>query len=169
MLLIARHSARRHLAGSLSLCLALASIGPTAAVACEGFGEENASLTPIAWSGKGECPTKESQVYFASLNHWCEYELKNNNPVQTLKLTSQELNLNSTECLEKLCLGFIKGVETGQTECSAALKLAAGKDCRIRLEYQNKPASTQVTGYNSNLEGELSGKKFSVEKHQLLE
>ncbi len=55
---------------SLSLCLALVSIGPSVAVACEGAAEENVPVTPVAWSGGGACPEVGGQVNYEVLNKW---------------------------------------------------------------------------------------------------
>ncbi len=134
-----------------------------------GGGEIKASLRPIVWSGGGECPLKEGQVHFAALSKWCEYELKNENATEEIKIDSSEVNLKSMECAEKLCVGFIKGVEAGQTECGTGLKLAAGKACRIRIEYQHKPASKALIGYRHGLESLPSGTEFAVEKFQVVE
>jgi hypothetical protein len=169
MLLIKRQSTRR-LALSLSFCLVLASVGPSLALACEGGGNEgSAALTPIKWSGGGECPLKEKEVHYAAEKAWCEYELLNTNKVETIKLNVGEVNRKSKECEEKECVTFTKGVEAGTTECVAKLEVAAGKGCRERVEYKTKPAKQTLIGYRWTLESVPSEKVFAMEVSQVVE
>jgi hypothetical protein len=170
MFLLARRLTIRQLAVGLSLYLALVAIGPNVAIACEGTaGEEKASLIPVKWSSGGDCPLKSNEVNFTVTGKWCEYELKNNNSAEVIKLKIGELNLKSKECEEKACVVFTPGVEAGQTECNSPMTLKAGTGCRRRVEYKTKPAGAQLIGFDWTLESLPSGAKFFVETYQIVE
>jgi hypothetical protein len=143
-----RQQARRLLAVGLSSCLALASVGPSVAVACEGSGEEQRiSITNFAWSGGGRCPEEARKVVFTALRQWCEYEVKNANAAEEVKITELGQRF-SAACEERgvLCLGF--KLPANEPECKRNLRLAAkGGKCYSRLEYIKEATESTQMGF----------------------
>jgi hypothetical protein len=144
MFLVSQQSGRL-LAASLSFCLALASIGPSVAIACEGGGAEpqKISLNPIEWSGEGKkCPLDgKGRVEFTKVNQWCEYEVKNENAVEQVKV--KFVGIASEPPCEfgggVFCFGFKAPKEKECQEGKTTLTAGGGK-CFARVEYLKKPA-----------------------------
>jgi len=154
-MLFGRKRTRHFLALSLSLCLVLAPIGPSVAVACEG-----ASLEPVTSSGKGPCPEEEKRVLLTAVKEWCEWALKNNG-AEEVKLERHEFVVGK-ECEREgglfRCIEFEKPAE-GHVECQAGVKLKAnGGTCYSRVEYKFKTmaAKGENVGFYFETKTELS-------------
>jgi hypothetical protein len=162
--------ARRALALSLASCLALVSIGPSVAIACEGGGEtQKVSLKPIAWGGGGACPEKEGKVHFTVVGQWCEYEVKNGNAVETVTIEEGVLTFE-TACTfggGVFCLSIKTSAKT--PECKHGLVLAVSGECYSALEYIKKPASKSETAFRVKTESAPNKVVAEPEVHQLVE
>jgi len=166
-----RQQTRRLLAIGLGVCLALASVGPSVAIACEGGGEEpqNISLKPIVWSGGGACPEKEGKVHFTVVKQWCEYEVKNENEKEnvTLENSGQTQELGCV-FLEALCLEGRAAAK--EPECKKGGELAAkGGKCYAALEYFKKPAGPEEMGSWVKTKSAPGNVLAKVEVHQIVE
>jgi hypothetical protein len=157
-MLFGSQQTRHLLALSLSLCLALASIGPSVAVACEG-----ASLEPVTSSGKGPCPEEAKRVLFTTVKEWCEYVLKNNT-AEEVKVERHEFVVGK-ECEREgglfRCIEFETPAE-GHVECRAGVKLKAnGGTCYSRVEYKFKTMAPkgENVGFYFETKTEISGVK----------
>jgi hypothetical protein len=146
MMLLYKYRTQQLAATSLSLCVALASIGPGIAIACEGGEPQVISVKPIVWSGGGECPIKEARVHFTIVGQWCEYAIKNENLVEKVNVQLTELGFE-LGCFGGggNCVGITPAGKA--PECEKGLKLAVAGECYDRLEYLKKPAAKSTVSF----------------------
>jgi hypothetical protein len=157
---------RRLIAVSLTSCLALASIGPGIAIACEGGEAQTISLTPVESgtgkmvSGNNNCPENagKTEVVFKAATEWCEYEVKNET-VNEAVIIKQELIGQPAECEfggGKYCL-INQTPKEKECEEGVTVLVKNGGKCFDRVEYEKKPVGKPKGTFRVTTKGQTSG------------
>jgi hypothetical protein len=101
----------------------------------------NIMFTQFKGSNAGACPENagKTKVEFKVVTEWCEYKVKNDNQLEEVTYTD-ESEFEIAGCVfagaPKFCVEFVAPVEK---QCTQNLKLLAGAECFIKLEYKQRP------------------------------
>lgn len=138
---------------SLSLVFILSIFWPTAAIACEGGGEEKAGLSVVPFEGSGgggRCREERGKVHYTVLREWCEFQVTDTGgeEMEVLRFGLGNQPGCEFEGGRRFCLES-RAPENRRTECKRTVRLTAGGGrCYNRLEYANEPARTEEMGYS---------------------